>query len=248
MPTILVVEDNPIVARDLQNTLRRLGHAAPTVVASGEAAIDEAVALRPDLILMDVGLSGPLDGIDAARAIRARVEVPVVFMTALSDDATLRRAWEAGPLGYVLKPLEPRSLRAAIEMALHAHRLELLQRARARVHLAALGAVTDAVLTLGSDATLGYVNPAAEAMLGQSASLLVARAVAEVVTLRSDEGRLDLAALCAQLLSSGGVIELAPSTRLDGPAGESMAVAGSIRAVEDPRGEPEAVVIVLRRR
>jgi signal transduction histidine kinase len=118
---ILVVEDEGIVARDLQASLRALGHAVCGTAASGEEAIEKARACEPDLVLMDIRLRGDMDGIDAARIIRQAREVPVVFLTAYADEATLQRAATVGPYGYVLKPFDEKELQVAVLMAMCKH-------------------------------------------------------------------------------------------------------------------------------
>ncbi len=121
---ILVVEDELIIADDIRDTLTALGYSAPEAVVSGENAVRRAGELRPDLVLMDIKLRGAMDGIDAANRIRDHFDIPVIYMTAFSDDATLQRAKITGPFGYILKPVEERELHVAIEMALDRHRLE----------------------------------------------------------------------------------------------------------------------------
>lgn len=119
---ILIVEDEGIVAKDLQRSLRGLGYAVTGLSSSGLDALEKAEALRPDLVLMDVRLQGEMDGIDAARALRERIDVPVVFLTAYADPDTLARAATIGPFGYVLKPFAERELQIAIIMAMCKHR------------------------------------------------------------------------------------------------------------------------------
>ena len=123
-PRILVVEDEAIVAMDIKDRLALMGYDVAGPAATGAEALTLAEGQRPDLILMDVRLDGPMDGITAAERIRDRFRLPVVFLTAYSEDATLERAKTAGPFGYVLKPFEDRELRTVIEMALYKHRTE----------------------------------------------------------------------------------------------------------------------------
>lgn len=123
-PQILIVEDESIVALDIQNRLRRLGYLAPAFVASGEAAIAKTAELQPDLILMDIKLRGDMDGIEAARRIRDEFGTPVVYLTAFADEATLQRAKETEPLGYLVKPFEERELLATVRIALYRHQAE----------------------------------------------------------------------------------------------------------------------------
>jgi PAS domain S-box-containing protein len=123
-PHILVVEDESIVALDIQNRLRRLGYIVPTTVASGPAALAKAAELQPDLILMDIKLKGEMDGIEAAEQIKARYGIPLIYLTAFADEATLQRAKSTEPLGYLVKPFEELELQATIRMAFYRLQIE----------------------------------------------------------------------------------------------------------------------------
>jgi signal transduction histidine kinase len=123
-PRILVVEDENIVAMDLRASLIRLGYEVTEAVRTGQQAIESAERHRPDTVLMDIRLSGDLDGIEAAEQITKRLDVPVVYLTAFSDEATLRRARVTGPFGYLLKPFDERELHIVIELALFRHRAQ----------------------------------------------------------------------------------------------------------------------------
>lgn len=115
---ILVVEDERVVARDIEKRLKKLGYVVPASVASGEEAIQKVVELRPDLVLMDIRLKGQMDGLEAAEQIRADYNTPVIYLTAYADEATLQRAKATEPFGYIVKPFDERDLHVAIEVAL----------------------------------------------------------------------------------------------------------------------------------
>lgn len=121
---ILVVEDESIVALDIQARLGRLGYTVVGSVASGEDAVVKAGEARPDLVLMDIRLEGEMDGIEAAGRIRAQFNIPVVFVTAYADEETLKGAKATEAFGYILKPFETRELLTNIEMALYKYRGE----------------------------------------------------------------------------------------------------------------------------
>lgn len=117
---ILIVEDEHLVALDLQVRLKHMGH-QPDVAYSGEEAVQKATQSRFDLLLMDIKLKGALDGIEAAKLIRETFDVPIIYLTAYADNHTLDRARYTEPYGYILKPFQERELKAAIEMALRRH-------------------------------------------------------------------------------------------------------------------------------
>jgi len=122
--SILIVEDEASVATVVQQRLGLLGYEVTGVAASQEQALVLAATTRSDLVLMDIGLGGAMDGIAAAQAMRERFHLPVVFLTAHSEDAILQGAKVVEPFGYVLKPFEDQQLRAAIELALYQHHTE----------------------------------------------------------------------------------------------------------------------------
>lgn len=118
---IHIVEDESIVALDIQNKLQRMGYEVGPIAASGEEAVKLAEEFRPDLVLMDIGLRGAMDGIEAAEQIRERLDLPIVFLTAYADSGILARAKVTEPSGYIVKPFQGRELQATIEMALYKH-------------------------------------------------------------------------------------------------------------------------------
>jgi len=122
--TVLVVEDSASVAAHLQKTLTRLGYTVPAVVAAGEGAIQQAIEAHPDLILIDIDLTGNLDGIEIADQICAQLDLPVIFLTDRADDPRLKHAGLSEPHHYLLKPIQDEELYATIEVILCRHRLE----------------------------------------------------------------------------------------------------------------------------
>jgi CheY-like chemotaxis protein/predicted regulator of Ras-like GTPase activity (Roadblock/LC7/MglB family) len=123
-PMILVVEDEGIIAKSIQAILTGMGYAVPAIVSSGEEAVRKTEELRPDLVLMDIVLDGAMDGIAAAEQIHARLDIPVVYLTAYTDRETIERAKRTSPYGYVVKPFTENELHAAIEIALYKHMME----------------------------------------------------------------------------------------------------------------------------
>jgi CheY-like chemotaxis protein len=111
---ILVVEDEHIVAWDLQRQLTRLGHTVLGVVSSGEEALAQTLQLQPDLVLMDIRLLGEMDGVEAAECIRARVQVAIIFMTAYGDAGTLQRVQASSPAMVLQKPFQHAELQSAL--------------------------------------------------------------------------------------------------------------------------------------
>ncbi|HEY6177605.1 MAG TPA: ATP-binding protein [Kofleriaceae bacterium] len=126
-PRLMIVEDEFVVACDLCDTLESLGYAVVAVVGTGEEAVTSAASVRPTAILMDIRLAGHMDGIQAAARIRSEHDIPIVFLSAHSNDETLKRATAAEPFGYLIKPFRPAELRCALEVAIHNHRSQRRQ-------------------------------------------------------------------------------------------------------------------------
>jgi diguanylate cyclase (GGDEF)-like protein len=130
-PSILVVEDEAVIAIDLRDTLASVGYQQVALVMSSDDVFSQVAARRPDLVLMDIQIKGALDGIEIAGLLRARHHVPVVYLTAHSDDATVDRAKHSGAYGFLLKPTSAAALRSAIEVALYNHAIETQSQERA---------------------------------------------------------------------------------------------------------------------
>jgi len=161
---ILVVEDERIVARDLQVRLTNLGYQLTGTASSKREALQSVQINRPDIVLMDIRLNGVPDGIDAARALRTSFNLPVIYLTGHSDNATLSRARTTEPFGYILKPFENRELVAAIETAVYKHQAETrLREATTRLQLAQRAGRVGVFDWNGETAEL-YVTPELEEM------------------------------------------------------------------------------------
>jgi CheY-like chemotaxis protein len=112
---IMVVEDEGVVSIDIRNMLKRAGYGIAAVAFQGDEAVAKAEASAPDLVLMDIGLKGEIDGIEAAKRIRDRLQVPVVFLTGFADEVTVAKAQEANPSGFIIKPINEEELKKTLE-------------------------------------------------------------------------------------------------------------------------------------
>ena len=163
---ILIVEDERIVAEDLRDMLQRLEYQVLDIASSGEEAVRKAEDLHPDLVLMDIRLSGSMDGIEAAEMIWTHQEIPVTYLTAYADEPTLERAKATLPFGYILKPFEERDLRSTIEIALYKHRMDATLKKMDGWYASALDSLSDAVIATNAQGGIIFMNPAAETLTG----------------------------------------------------------------------------------
>ena len=121
---VLVVEDESIVSKDIQHSLKKLGYNVVGASATGEKAVELAHSEKPDIVLMDIMLKGEMNGIDTAFQIKQELGIPVIFLTAYADESTLTRAKVTEPYGYIIKPFKEVDLHTSIEMAIYKHNKE----------------------------------------------------------------------------------------------------------------------------
>ena len=119
--SILVVEDESIISKDIQHSLKKLGYYVVGASATGEKAIELANSEHPDIVLMDITLKGEMNGIEAADRIKKDLSIPIIFLTAYADELTLSKAKVTKPYGYILKPFKEIDLRTTIEMTIYKH-------------------------------------------------------------------------------------------------------------------------------
>src|SRR5271157_433146 len=181
---ILVVEDDGIIGRHIQNTLRKLGYQVLDVVSSGEQAISISSEEHPDLVLMDINLDGEVDGVKAAGQIYGRFEIPVIYLTALADNDTLQRAKVTDPFGYILKPFEERSLFSTIEMALRKDQLEKALRSSEQLFRTLVDNQGEGIGMVDTQENFIFANPAAEAIFGTVPGGMTGRNLREFTDLK----------------------------------------------------------------
>jgi len=161
----MVVEDEAVIALRLQKMLKDMGHDVTCVAYSSEEALEKARSIRPDLILIDIMIPGEVDGIDVAHMVKSELDIPVIFLTAFSEDNIIQRAKIAEPYGYILKPFQGRELKAAIEVAFYKKEIEkALRESEARYRALVENSVVGIWQTT-LDGRVIYMNPAMRRML-----------------------------------------------------------------------------------
>jgi len=180
---ILVVEDERLVAKHIENMVRGLGYDVAGVAATGEDAVRIALESLPDLVLMDIMLRGDMDGIAASEQIWERAAIPVVYLTAYADEATLERAKVTDPFGYLLKPFEERELYTAIEMALYKHKTDRELKERERWLSTILTSIGDGVISTDREGRVTFMNSVAESLTGRKKDECLGRGLGDVLIL-----------------------------------------------------------------
>ena len=187
MKNILIVEDESIIAANLASQLSGIGYSIAGVTDNGEDAIEKTRHLQPDLVVMDIQLAGQLDGIQAARAIKAEMDIPLVYLTAHSDSATLARVKASDVDGYILKPFEARELTTQIELALYKHNANRKLRESESRYRSLFQDNHDVLLLLDPDqGEIVDANPAACEFYGYPLDAMTRLTAADINTLEAD--------------------------------------------------------------
>ncbi|MBC5767652.1 sensor histidine kinase [Ramlibacter albus] len=242
---VLVVEDELVVAEDLKDRLERMGFEVVGSTDDAQEAIALASSARPDVVLMDIMLHGHADGIEAAEAIADRCGIPVIFLTAHSDSATLARATQAGPAGYVVKPFQDDQVRAAIVTAGARVRLQRRSQLAASWLGAAMGCLGDALVATDGAGAIVLMNQAAQALTGWTQQEAVGRPCSEVIRLARNGGGEPVEDPATRALRSGSATRVGDDTELVRRNGERILVDESASCVVDEDGAVTAAVVVL---
>jgi two-component system cell cycle sensor histidine kinase/response regulator CckA len=245
MNSVMIVEDERLVARDIAESLTRMGYDVTGTVASAEECLESAKSRRPDLVLMDIHIEGDVDGITTAQTLRDEYDIPVIFLSAYADDKTVSRAKRAAPLGYLLKPFRKSELKSAVEVGLFKHQMERRLRERERWFATTLRAIGDAVIAVDVSGRVTFVNRAAEALLGRVAASIEGQPFDALVRLVNEKTREPVLDPTRLAMERGCVVSLPPHTALI-CGDREVSVEDSAAPIVDERGQRIGAVIVLR--
>lgn len=243
---IMVVEDEAVISMEIQERLRKMGHAVCGTAVSGDSAIKTAAEKHPDLILMDVNLKGTVDGVDAAKQIRSNIDTPVIFLTAFADDRTVERAKLTEPFGYLIKPFSEKELYAAIEMALYKHAMESKLRESERRYATTLRCTADCVIVTDLNMGIVFMNPAAEAITGWSLREASGKRLEEVFSIIDEKSFAPLESPIAKTLRENVTIQMNHPVILVSKDGKKVPVEDSSAPMIDDSGKMTGAVMVFR--
>ncbi|PWB61130.1 MAG: hypothetical protein C3F17_13475 [Bradyrhizobiaceae bacterium] len=244
--SILVVEDDKIIAMELRGRLQQWGFAVPATAATGEEACTLALRHKPDLVLMDIWLNGPMDGIQAAERIHATDDIPIIYVTANADETTLDRAKRTQPYGYVLKPFEELELRTTIEIALTQHRFESKLKESEQRFSTTLTSIGDAVIATDERRAVTFINPVASALLGIAHDDALGKDIEGLFRIIDEKTRQPREQPVREAVASGSVrlperpVLLVDSTNAERP------IYYNVAPIRDAKGQTQGAVLVFR--
>ncbi len=243
---ILIVEDEGIIAMDIRRQLEDFGYDVVATAFSGGQAITLAEEHNPNLVLMDIVLKGDMDGISAAHAISESLHIPVIFLTAYSDPATLRRAQATGAYGYLIKPFRPDELHASIEVALYKHQLEQKLKDSEQWFAKTLHCISDAVIATDGEGNIRFMNPVAETATGLRLEQAKGTGVEQLMTLLNENNRSIIENPVPQTLKSRQVTSMGGATLLVSQSGREFPVEDGAAPILDEDGSLLGAVMVFR--
>ncbi len=242
---VMIVEDEVIVAQTIAAMLRQLGHQVVGIFSTGQEAIQKAAETRPDIVLMDIILrsDSEIDGINAASCIRKQWGIPVIYLTAYADDATLERAKQTQPVGYLVKPINELNLKVALEIGLaqHYHTLE----GRVPDPLDVLfSCMSDGVIATDQQGQVTFMNPAAEHMTGWSRQEAIGQSITDVLNLVDQRTQEPIANPVLQAIRDRQVVYLQAFATLVTRNGHQIAIGDSVSPLTN-QGQPNGAVLVF---
>jgi two-component system cell cycle sensor histidine kinase/response regulator CckA len=220
-PTVFVVEDDEFFAKFLAVSLRAGGYALAGVAPSGEEALQQIRMLQPHLVLMDMSLSGRLDGVDTAKHLRTEYGLPVIFLTASDDQSLLHRAKYTEPFGYLAKPFRQQDLVSAIEIALYRHRIERKLKQREAWLATTLRCAGDGMIVTDAAGHIELINEIAKRIFDIRAEV-IGRKFSEVVCLKSRSTGAPAGDLVQLAILQGSTMDI----------GNDLSVAGALQEAE----------------
>ncbi|MBZ0200814.1 MAG: PAS domain S-box protein [Ignavibacteriaceae bacterium] len=243
--SILIVENNQLVAKDLTENLTIMGYKLVGNAASGLSAIEMAVNLNPNIILMDIELDGEMDGIEAASLISKKMDSAIIYLSAYADEAILRRAKLTTPYGYLLKPFEVRELQTTIEMAHYKNRLETKIKESERWLFTTLQSIADAVIATDNNGKIIFLNSAAEKLTLLKKEALVGKKADDAIFIKNGNS---LTNVISSLLSSIGDINNYPHGEfaIIAASGEEIPVLFDASPIHEVGKNISGLVIVMR--
>ncbi|MBN2017886.1 MAG: PAS domain S-box protein [Candidatus Cloacimonetes bacterium] len=243
--SVLIVEDEIIVAKNTEVMLRSLDYNIIDICPSGEKAIKTTVEKHPDLILMDIVLAGKIDGIEAARQILEEVDVPIIFTTSYSDDETLKRAKETTPYGYIIKPFQKKELLASIEIAIERHTLEQINRQNEQLLQTTLQSISDGIITTDKKGNVLYINNIGESITGWSTQEVIGKPLKEVFKFSGADKIKDLCKIIDNPSRIKEIVKIPSATLIDNKE-LSKIIEGSISPIIGKTGKISGFVFVFR--
>jgi PAS domain S-box-containing protein len=243
--SILIVEDEYILALDLKKQLQDLGYLVVAYVASGEEALAEVEAKKPEMVLMDIKIKGSIDGIETAKIIENRHDIPIVYLSAFSNDEYLKRAKITKPFGYLLKPVNKRELAATIEMAFYKHGIEQILKKNEAWFMSMLSSIGDGVIATDGEGKIQFMNSVAESLCEWEMNEAKDKDINEVYSIVREGFNEKAAIPFKEIIKNNAGFKIPPDTVFLGRSGRKTFVNGKVSPLMDRSGKTVGVILIF---
>lgn len=245
-PKILVVEDESIVAKDLQMILERLGYRVVAMAASGSEALNLAIRHQPDLVLMDIVIKGEIDGIQTAQKIRSHINIPIIYLTAYADQKTLKRAKLTEPYGYIIKPFEDREIHAVVEMALHKYAQDAKWRESKSWFVSWLELIDDAVILTDHNKKVVFLNPISQSLTGWGEKEATGKLLKDIFKTINAQTRKEIESPVEKPFQVNAGFALDDQTVLISKDGGEIPINGSMAHIKNSSGNVTGFILIFK--
>jgi len=243
---ILVVEDERVVAEDIQRVLEQFGYEVPALAACGEDAIKYADQFLPDLILMDIVIRGQMTGIEAAGKISAKHNIPIIYLTAYADTKTIENAKVTAPFGYILKPFNNNEIQTTIEMAIYKHRMDMRLRESEAWLSTTLQSIGDGVIATDEKGNIKFVNKVALDLLEYNKDEILSKRINDVFKMVTKDEELSATNLTYLTIQEGKTSFLKEGSFLITKNNRRIPIDGNSAPIFDSMGHVIGAVKVFR--
>jgi PAS domain S-box-containing protein len=244
--TILIVEDERIVAMDIARGLKSVGYEVAGIVASGKEAIDLVEQNPPDLILMDIRIKGDIDGIQTAEIIQSLHDIPIVYLTAFADDDTLSRARITAPYGYIIKPFDKTNAHTMIEIALYKNSMEKIIKENERWLSKILQYSGDAMIATDAHGNIKLMNKVAEIETGWKSCEVTGMDINEILKLTDENTKEQINAPITRLFNDDHEQDITKTAILIDKYSKEKLIAGTASWIKDDKNFTTGIVVVFR--
>lgn len=241
---ILIVEDEWIIGNDLKDNLEMVDYEVTNVVAAGEQAIQNVKENKPDIVLMDIMLQGDMDGIETADKMQKFEKIPVIFLTAHSDNDTLNRAKMATPFGYLVKPVRIREAQIVIEMAISKHESDRRLIESEEWFSTTLSSIADGVITTDTNGLVTFLNPVSLSLLDIKSKDAIGKHFCEIVQILDNETNKKVDCLTTSVIREAKLINFIDHVLVN-KQGRKIPISNSVAPIKNTDKDILGVVFVF---
>ena len=242
---ILIVEDEVIIAEDLKSAIEEIGFTVVGYAVSADEAVEKALKLKPDLILMDIILKGKKNGIEASIEIKKEQDIPIIFLTAYADTKMIEKAKSIEPYAYLIKPFQERQLLASIEMAIYKNDIETKLKEKEEWLRTTLNSIGDGAIATDTKGNITFMNPIAQNMTEWKEDKAKGKPLNQIFKIKNEVTGKPAKNPVDTVLKKGMIVKLTDHTVLISKNGKTIPIDDSGAAIKNQKGEIMGTILIF---